>query len=221
MYTDYKLKVNNWKYAVSKDQCDQNFNMMMATHPKYGLNDFRWGIESKTYPLGMDNDCSKRFLTPQYYLKQFEETFEKFDRIVMENEKSGNPKPIIIVTHHPISKNAISSSYVDSELNASYVSDLDDWIISHPSIRCICSGHVHSQKTFTIERPNNPPCAYIINPRGYESRGESLGEFGHNVNTFIDTETWNVEITPKSKSKIAKEKKRMDDTLALMSAFIF
>lgn len=220
MYTNYEYDSDDIYYPRRPEiESMAEYNMRLATNPRRCMNDWAWGILEKT---NKDGITDYKHISPSYYLEQFEKTYSEFNRILDENEKSGKPLPVVIVTHHPISSKAISETFSKDSLNASYISDLEDcFILKHSSIRAIVSGHVHHQGVFDIERTDGNMVRYVLNPRGYEIRGESLGKNGFNEDTYIDTKNWNVKIKPKSKSRIAKEDKRLKDLLAQTYMFGF
>ena len=74
--------------------------------------------------------------------------------------------------------------YVKSKINASYVSNLEDWIDTMPNIRLVLSGHVHCRKDLTIGKNNT---RYIINACGYIPRNEPFKAPKFNPNLIIDT----------------------------------
>lgn len=77
-------------------------------------------------------------------------------------------KKIVVVTHHAPSDKSIGERYVKSKANASYASDLSEFIMNHPNIKLWCHGHIHSNSDYMIG-----DCRVICNPRGYEMYKEN------------------------------------------------
>lgn len=161
------------------------------------------------------NDFNKHVpVLPEMYYDMFERDFGAIKCIVTKNEESENPLPVVIVTHHCPSKKFIVPKYEDSELNASFVSDLDSFINEHPSIKAWIAGHIHSK----VITKSESGCKLIANPRGYagdywfedfERRRKGNTNpaiFDWNPNVFLDTETWKVfEEDPSGEKKTLLE----------------
>lgn len=202
LYTDYQyMSEEDRKYlALRNKHCKtdgeepltvESVNMNSCIRR---LNDFRWGHVDDEF----DDDRKKqRLVSPRDYKEWFKKTFGEIKRLVEENPD----KDIIIVTHHCPTPKCISPNYVHSNLNASYVSDLEDFIVKHPNIRAWCCGHVH---TVTIDKVGE--CNIICNPRGYEQDFDAMK---WNPNTYIDTDTWKV-VTEEYKPTPKLEKARKD-----------
>lgn len=137
------------------------------------LNDFRWGRTSENESLKPSDYLS-------YHKKAKKEIKRCYDQIL---EYGPNIK-IILMTHHCLSPKCIDDKYVKSKINASYVSDLEDWIDTMPNIRLVLSGHVHCRKDLTIGKNNT---RYIINACGYIPRNEPFKAPKFNPNLIIDT----------------------------------
>lgn len=207
LYTDYAYADATMKRHVSESRswkevaCEMNVedpivaaNLYMASR---GLNDFRWGhVEG-------DFGDKQRTVRPLDYLSWFNITFDKIQELVSQNPD----KDIIVMTHHCPTPKCISSRYIGNDLNASYVSDLEKFITSHPNIRAWVCGHVHSQTIATIGDKGQQ--LIVCNPRGYERNFEADD---WNPNTFIDTETWTCITEPyeNKKLKAAREKAKED-----------
>jgi len=171
-------------------------NMAAASR---GLNDFRWAhVEDESDDRGL----KQRLLRPDDYKKWFEITFKKIVQLVHENQD----KDIIIMTHHCPSPKCISERYVNNNMNASYVSDLEQFIVDNPNIRAWVCGHVHSVTNTTVGDKGQ---ILLCNPRGYERDMES---HDWNPSTFIDTDTWKVVTEPYVNKKLeaAREKFHAD-----------
>lgn len=212
MYTDYNLPV----YSTPAEN-DQLINMRMAAHPRQGMNDWYFAPYSKSNYLGQDNEFTTSPLKPEHYLRWFNRTIERFEEALAENEKSDSPKPVVILTHHCPTTACLQSKYNDNGLSASYVSNLEDFIERHTSIKCWCCGHIHAQKVIVLGRKDGSECKVVMNPRGYHSYFEDMD---FNPDIFIDTETWEIIKTPLSKSQKAKLEKRMKDLELACALFL-
>jgi len=137
------------------------------------LNDFHWGYASDTEALTPANYLS-------YHKKAKREVKRCYDEILACNPNA----KIILMTHHCLSPKCIDEQYLKSKLNASYVSDLEDWIDTMPNIRLVFSGHVHCRKDLTIGKNHT---RYIINACGYIPRKEPFENHKFNPNLIIDT----------------------------------
>ena len=184
LYTNYELKIKNFNPSGNVTT-----NMRVAS-PKMsggGLNDFNYGrtVEGTYKKQPWDDDDGIYFLTPENYLRFFNRTFAEIKRLVEENKD----KEIVILTHHCPSPKCAYGEYVDNGLNASYMSDLTDFIIKHKNIKCWVCGHVHHRASFKIG-----DCLCIMNPLGYIKHGEYVENGGNwSPNTFVNTKTWTVE----------------------------
>lgn len=195
LYTDYRFPIEYWN-----PNGDVQKNMKLVD-PYFSkdcyLNDFKYCKCKKRYEKWNDQtNSSKAFqdgeyrLVPPWYLEHHLKAFKKMTEIIEKNPD----KDIIVMTHHCLSPKCIDASYNDDMTNASYVSDKEKWILSHPNIKCIVSGHIHSRKSFKIGN-----CLYAMNPLGYCSK--QLMQFDEltckrkmwTPNCFIDTDSWNIE----------------------------
>lgn len=146
-------------------------NMMLASE---SLNDFRWGWETPSSRL-----------TPNLYLELHNKAKEEVKRCYDEIVQINPDCKIILLTHHCLSPKCIDEKYKNSKLNASYVSDLEDWVNEFDNIKLVISGHVHCRKDFTFG--NNK--RYIVNAMGYCIYEEPFKEndVKFNPNLIIDT----------------------------------
>ena len=209
LYTDYTLPTK-WNSAG-----DTVLNMNAA---RGGLNDFRWGgtkfemkmvpdYASPSFPVpNVKRKVCTRFLDPSDLEKSFHKTIKMFTEILDTNEKSDNPLPVIVISHHAPTPKCISDVYSHSEINASYATDLEDFIKNHKSIKVWCCGHIHERKIFNIDRDDGSHCAIVQNPCGY-IRQWYYEYSNFNPNVFINTETWEIEVDDKLvfNEKINKE----------------
>ena len=206
LYTDYKY-ASEWSQRCLDDGNTrrreygeqeltvEEMNMAAAAR---GLNDFRWGHVEDEFD---DRRLKQRLVRPDDYKKWFDITFKKMTELVESNPD----KDIIIMTHHCPSPKCIAPQYVENHMNASYVSDLEPFILSHPNIKAWCCGHVHS---ITITKIGENGQWIICNPRGYEKDMETEN---WSPNTFLDTDTWEVKVEPYSNPKLEAARKKFHD----------
>lgn len=189
MYTDYTFKA-----GFRNPDGDVKRNIVLADiwrNGRYGMNDFRYGTCKKVYPgINDDKPEQRHRLVPEFYLEHFEKAFKAMTDVIERNQD----KDVIVVTHHCLSPKCIDDEHADSSVVASYVSDKEDWIKSHPNIRCVCSGHIHDRKSFKVGN-----ALYVMNSLGYCS--EQLRRWSAKVNDYvfwtpdciIDTSSWTVD----------------------------
>ena len=138
------------------------------------MNDFKWGKENKRF-----------YLSPEYYLKLHKKAKKEVKRCYDEILKINPNAKIILMTHHGLSPQIISEKYKKGLLNASYTSDLENWIGKMPNIKLVISGHVHNRCDFTFGKNKT---RYIVNPCGYIPYNEDKNNPPFNPNLIIDTE---------------------------------
>lgn len=194
-------------------------NNKLASHRH--MNDYRWGIKSIEYHLGLDNDPTITYITPQDYVEWSERALNQFDLILNENEKLLTPKPVVLITHYPLIKSIIANSfYVDDDNWASYGNDLEDWVKSHKSIKCHCCGHCHDMhkdyRNFYITRDDGTKILVVNNSRGYMFKAHDAT---FNPNRFVNTKTWEIEEIPESKSIIDEKEQRYKKLIGMLGCF--
>lgn len=143
LYTDYK-------YANTI-----NANMKIA---KKGLNDFNYGkcIEG--------NELIS--LQPYHYKKMFENSISFIENTL----KTFKDNKCVVITHHGISEQCIPQEYKKSQINASFISNLEDFIKQFDNLKIWICGHSHiGFKTFNIGN-----CECIMNTYGYRYLNECL-----------------------------------------------
>lgn len=216
LYTDYKY-VSEWSQRCIDDANKrrkehgeeeltvEEMNMGAAAR---GLNDFRWGHVEDEFD---DRRLKQRLVRPDDYKKWFETTFKKITDIVEANPD----KDIIVMTHHCPSPRCISPQYVKDHMNASYVSDLEWFILNHTNIKAWVCGHVHSQ---TITKIGENGQWLICNPRGYEKEMESDT---WNPNTILDTDTWEIDTLPYENKKLDDARKKFHDDFMKYAPLFF
>jgi len=182
----------NYEYVSENESCSNYFT---CNTPE----------EARRRNICIGRHCMNDFykhvpVSPEMYYDMFLRDFTMIEHIVEQNEKSDNPLPVVIVTHHCPSPKFIVEKFEDSELNASFVSDLDAFINKHPSIKAWVAGHIHS-RVFTKTESG---CKLVANPRGYymdygyedylrQEKGNytpAITEW--NPEVYIDTANWNV-----------------------------
>ena len=202
LYTDF-LYSNNDLYK-NDQQLTRTINKSKAERT---MNDYNWGkvfdIEHGNLRRLNSTDCEEFFLN----------SMSKIRKLVEETEKTEPNTPIFIVTHHCPSPKCISPTYNDSDSNASYVSNLENFITSHPAIKCWACGHVHSQGNFKVG-----DCLVVMNPRGYCHWCE---DENFNENLTINSDTWEIDKSfKKSEEEIKEFHKRFEKFKKWSSIFI-
>lgn len=147
MYSDYHLYEN-------EDLCKRSGEAY--------LNDFRYvHIYDKEMnvvrPVNTDDY--------QWFFLEFK---KKLEKCIEKTKDSG--KDIIVLTHFCPSIQSISDKYLNQGniyLNASYASNLDDFIKDNPRIKYWFCGHCHDSKDYMIEQ-----CRIVMEPYGYHVNGE-------------------------------------------------
>lgn len=211
-YSNMQIKSNYYPEG------DVNDNKL-ASHRH--MNDYKWAITEKRYDFGIDNEPTRIRMTPEDYVKWSENALKAFDKILNENEAKENPLPVVVITHYPLVREIVAKSYyVDDDNWASYGNDLEDWLKSHPSIKCHCCGHCHDMhkdfRHFKIKRDDGSEILIVNNSRGYMNRCHDMT---FNPNRFVNVNTWEVEDIPESKSTLKKKEERYNKYLALASCF--
>ena len=189
------------------------------------MNDYHFGIISKTHPFGADNYPHYQHMTPADYVKWFGNAFVKIDKLLTENEAKEKPLPVVLLTHFPLIKDILSHSYyVDPDNYASYGSDRCDWLLSHPSIKCYCCGHAHmvdkNFKNYLLPRDDGTAIRVVSNTRGYL---HSWHDKEFNKNTFVNTDDWTVTVEPETEEEAKAKQERyksFEELMKLSSAFI-
>lgn len=139
------------------------------------MNDFKWGKENNRF-----------YLSPEYYLKLHKLAKKEVKRCHDEILKINPKAKIILMTHHGLSPQIISENYRKGLLNASYTSDLENWVDEKlPGVKLVISGHVHNRCDFTFGKRN---IRYIVNPCGYIPYNEDENEPKFNPNLFVETD---------------------------------
>ena len=214
LYTDYKY-ASEWTLKAIEDannrrrqynEPELTLDEVNTSAALRGLNDFRWGHVEDEIEIG-----KQRYVRPDDYLSWFNKTFKKIQEVVESNPD----KDIIVMTHHCPTPKCISPSYVKDNMNASYVSDLEDFIFKHPNIKVWCCGHVHSQ--FISQIGENKQWI-VCNPRGYEREMESQT---WNPNTLIDTDTWEIDKLPYENKKLDDARKKFHDDFMKYAPLFF
>lgn len=151
LYTNYKYNgktISNMKLAET------------------GLNDFYWGKYKdgdKVVPL-----------LPKHYLEMFNESF----KFIKDTLKKFKDKKCVLITHYGVSPLQLDPKYFNSSLNASFISNLEKFILKHDNLALVVSGHVHNSSDFKIGN-----IRVICNPYGYRDPyyGECNLKFNPNL----------------------------------------
>lgn len=176
LYTDYKyVNKESDAYGFMSDMSENDIIYSNMRTAFKSMNDFKLTI--KEYD---ENDDIVN-MSPLDYLEIFKKSIQKIKEVVEKNKD----KEVVVVTHHCPSPKCISRNYVSSNLNASYVSDLEDFITSHENIKCWVCGHVHHQNHFKIGN-----CLVVMNPVGYKCYKEDIN---FEPNLFVNTKSWEIE----------------------------
>lgn len=214
MYTDFRLS-----HEIYNPTGDIKFNEDCS---EFNMNDYRYGIIKREFPCGHDNDPSYIHMKARDCRNWFDNAMSKIGNVIDENEKSVNPLPVVLLTHHPLITDYLKHSYyIDTRFDrardfnwASYASDYGTWLDSKKSIKCYCCGHIHDVDTDfrLIYRKHCDGSEYPIinNARGYVYKCHDM-QF--NENTFVDTDTWKVDKTPIPADILKERETRLNDRL--------
>lgn len=196
MYTNMRVTHSQWN-----PNGDVSTNMRGS---EWNMNDYRWGIKSIEWPFGKDNTPTIKHIKAQDYADWFKNAYNKIEDALDANEKSTSPKPVVLITHHPLIVDfAYHNWYMENpdtiwsprEYNlASYVSDMMPWLRRHSSIKCYCCGHVHAVekiwRSYKAKHDDGTEFLVVNNARGYVCRGHNAD---FNKDLFVNTSTWEVE----------------------------
>lgn len=220
MYTDFSIKHHIWNPTG-----DRELNMKCS---HWCMNDYAHGIISKTYPFGTDNDPSVKFMEPKDCFTWFKNAWLAIDRELHVNERSDNPKPVVIITHHPLITDYLEHNDYVADVNAlyrqrdfnwsSYASNQQHLLLKHKSVKAYVCGHIHAvhseYRKIELERQDGSKILVVNNARGYVIEGHDAN---FNPNRFIDTSTWTLEEKPYVLSP-EKEKAKKDARLKILAA---
>lgn len=151
LWTDYNL--------FGQEQ--QGISMWAA---KRALNDFRYGQYNAKGFYEKETEEDIQPLQPEHCVKMFAATLKKIDEVCQQFAD----KKIVVVTHHAPSIESMPPHYQNSTLAPSYISNLDDFILSRQNIKLWCHGHIHAPADYQIGQ-----CRVVCNPRGYVSQNEN------------------------------------------------
>lgn len=161
---------NRW-HAYEEDQKNQGYKeYTLEEYKRWNqniayrcMNDFRYGriFDSKSL-LGIRN------LEPKDYEKWHKESLKYIDKIYKQFENTDYK--IIVMTHHCPTAKLMGRQWKNSDINASYYSNLESFIKKHSKIKHWICGHIHDRKEVQIGQ-----CRVIANPYGYQVLGETEG----------------------------------------------
>lgn len=185
------------------------------------MNDYYHGILKKIYPAGSDNTPNFVKVTPDDYIKWFNNAYSKIDAALTENESSSNPLPTVVITHFPLVREFVEHSlYVDADNYASYGNDMKIWLISHPSVKCHCCGHCHDiekdWRSFYVDRQDGSRILCVNNSMGYMHK---VHDMTFNPNRFVNTDTWEIEEIPETPEVTNMKEMRFDKYMSKTSLF--
>jgi len=146
LYTDYKYPCPPY-YYTQQDNIRKSLG---------GINDFKWGHYSENGKL--------IGLHPTHYISEFNRSVEYLENI-LEQYKD---KQCIIITHYAPSEMSIDSKYQGDNLNASYISNLESFVLEHKNISHWIHGHVHCSLDYELGNTR-----VICNARGYIHCGDN------------------------------------------------
>ena len=146
MYSDYKLYPNEDLSKRSGEMYLNDFRYVMIHDKK--LNVVR--------PINTDDyqNLHKKFV-------------QKLKKCIKETDKD-----IIVLSHFAPSIQSISNKYLDQGnvyLNASYASNMEDFILQNERIKYWHHGHVHDSFDYMIGQ-----CRVICSPYGYSGREQKI-----------------------------------------------
>lgn len=147
LYTDYN-------YPCPPYYFNQQDNMYEALK---GLNDF-----NKSYYI--ENGKIVK-LHPKHYINEFKQSY----KFLNETIKQFQDKECIIITHYAPSSKSIQEEFLGDKLNASYVSELENFILDNPNIKYWIHGHLHTYHDYKIGDTR-----IICNARGYTDYEKSI-----------------------------------------------
>lgn len=174
LYTDYDLRPTK---TQEEKEFYRHFAMQRAMHLREGMRDFKYGY--------INEGGKRRQINPMDYRRWFIESQKEMTRLLAAYPD----KEAVVVTHHcPHPKCCSESQFRDTQLDASYASDMTDFIMKHPNIRLWITGHVHERKSIRVGN-----CLIVMNPRGYECFGETLN---YSPNVFVNTQDWRLYQEP-------------------------
>ena len=112
-----------------------------------GLNDYRYTYLERYEDLDYEkrkSNSPRRITADFIYDKHLESLHYIKHAINVSN------LPIVIITHHPATLQALNREHSGNELDAGFASDYDDMIKDNPKIKMWISGHTHMSHDFMI-----------------------------------------------------------------------
>lgn len=138
-----------------------NHDPMTIFHMKRMVNDFRFVTNSGV-------SAQAKFLP--------EDAVEEHDALIkfIETTVANHPhSKFVVVGHHAPSQQSIMPKYAHDHLtNGGFVSNLNNFILEHPSIKLWTHGHTHDGFDYTIGATR-----VVCNPRGYIGFEESANNW--------------------------------------------
>lgn len=223
LYTDFTYPCFDYDSELSGVKELQERNMRRVTPKMSGsyMNDFMFFTKNGKYSHCNNGSCRNglHYIRPEMYVDHFESALSKITEIIERN----TDKDIVLMTHHCLSPKCQTPSFDHRELNSAYITDKEDWILKHPNIKLIVSGHIHNVRDFKIGNT-----LYVMNPLGYCKEGHYIttDKDGKKTywtpNLFVDTDDWTIERgedNPYNNEWDSKSKAYLEELLKYSSAF--
>ena len=132
------------------------------------------------------NDYKTVRITSKYRKMNPDDTYgfhKQSKQFLLNSLRNFENKNVWVLTHHGPSYRSVHEKFKRNSIaNGAYVSDLDQFILSHPQIRYWSHGHTHN--TFDYEIGT---CRVICNPRGYYN-GYNSADLNPDFNPNFDIE---------------------------------
>lgn len=149
LYTDFTYPCFHYDSELKENEL-QKRNMRRVTPKMSGsyMNDFMFFTRNGKYSNGKNciHGGGLYYIKPEMYVEHFNNTFSKITDIIEHN----TDKDIILMTHHCLSPKCQTPSFDHRELNSAYITNKEKWILDHPNIRMVVSGHIHNVRDFKI-----------------------------------------------------------------------
>ena len=143
LFTDYKY--------------DDYYDISNMERAKIFINDFRCGL----YDI-----CDDSVQLQPWHYKDLNEISFNYIKTIVEKYKN---KKIVIITHHGCSSKDIIEKYKNHILNASFISEYDNFILKHKNIKYWIHGHLHNSSDYVIGKTR-----IICNPLGYNNENPNF-----------------------------------------------
>lgn len=135
----------------------QGGNLQVMQDAEQTLNDFHY------IAVTAANGSTTDRLSAAQVLNEFRETLTWLDDTLTQFARQGDP--VVLVTHHGISRMSIHETYRDNPLNGAFVSDCSD-LIERTRPKLVIHGHVHNSFDYRVGGCS-ASTRVVVNPRGY------------------------------------------------------